>query len=399
MCVFFAAVSLLPHRPSPLKFEDGDCRQQQLLAAQLTVGGDQALQQIKQFGFQVQDAAVDRRIAHDDYDGRYDPHVWMDPALWAFVVNAVRDALIAADPAGEAEYRAAAETHQADIAALGAYARGVLASVPADSRVLISAPGKDADKTIVYGVTHGTLSGDDVVVSNASCTTNCLTPVAKVLHDSFGINRGFMTTIHSYTGDQPTLDTMHKDLYRARAAALSMIPTSTGAAKAVGLVMPELNGKLDGVAIRVPTPNVSCVDLTVELNGDVPAVVHVSPSGVGLGDHRGKNRICNTARHSGHGGDKPLVCIGFCGPHHPPRRLCPGRALDQIAPGAQQGQLSHQPLQDAVKRSLCGVKHLRAVVICADDQINRAVLQMQPGAAGQKRGLRAHQPSSPSVQR
>ena len=137
------------------------------------------------------------------------------------------------------------------------------------SRVLISAPGKGVDKTIVYGVNHQALSGDDVIVSNASCTTNCLTPVAKVLHDTFGITRGFMTTVHSYTGDQPTLDTMHSDLYRARAAALSMIPTSTGAAKAVGLVMPELNGKLDGVAIRVPTPNVSCVDLTVELGRDV----------------------------------------------------------------------------------------------------------------------------------
>ena len=137
----------------------------------------------------------------------------------------------------------------------------------------------------------------------------------------------------------------------------------------------------------------------VKMNGDVPAVVHVSPSGVGLGDHRGKNRICNTARHSGHGGDKPLVCIGLCGPHHTAGGLCLSRALDQISPGAQQGQLIHQPLQDAVKRSLCGVKHLRAVVICADDQINRAVLQMQPGAAGQWRGLRAHQPSSPSVQR
>ena len=137
------------------------------------------------------------------------------------------------------------------------------------SRVLISAPGKGVDKAIVYGVNHQALSGDDVIVSNASCTTNCLTPVAKVLHDTFGITRGFMTTVHSYTGDQPTLDTMHSDLYRARAAALSMIPTSTGAAKAVGLVMPELNGKLDGVAIRVPTPNVSCVDLTVELGRDV----------------------------------------------------------------------------------------------------------------------------------
>ena len=131
-------------------------------------------------------------------------------------------------------------------------------------RVLISAPGTDADATIVYGVNHDTLTADDIIVSNASCTTNCLSPVAKVLNDAIGINKGFMTTIHSYTGDQPTLDTMHKDLYRARAAALSMIPTSTGAAKAVGLVLPELKGKLDGVAIRVPTPNVSVVDLTFE---------------------------------------------------------------------------------------------------------------------------------------
>ena len=131
-------------------------------------------------------------------------------------------------------------------------------------RVLISAPGDNADKTIVFGVNHGTLTKDDLVVSNASCTTNCLSPVAKVLNDSIGIVKGFMTTIHSYTGDQPTLDTMHKDLYRARAASLSMIPTSTGAAKAVGLVLPELKGKLDGVAIRVPTPNVSVVDLVFE---------------------------------------------------------------------------------------------------------------------------------------
>jgi glyceraldehyde 3-phosphate dehydrogenase len=131
-------------------------------------------------------------------------------------------------------------------------------------RVLISAPGDGADKTIVFGVNHDTLTKDDIVVSNASCTTNCLAPVAKVLNDEIGIVKGFMTTIHSYTGDQPTLDTMHKDLYRARAAALNMIPTSTGAAKAVGLVLPELKGKLDGVAIRVPTPNVSVVDLTFE---------------------------------------------------------------------------------------------------------------------------------------
>ena len=132
------------------------------------------------------------------------------------------------------------------------------------SRVLISAPGANADKTIVFGVNDDVLTKDDIVVSNASCTTNCLAPAAKVLNDAIGIKRGFMTTIHSYTGDQPTLDTMHKDLYRARAAAMSMIPTSTGAAKAVGLVLPELNGKLDGVAIRVPTPNVSVVDLTFE---------------------------------------------------------------------------------------------------------------------------------------
>ena len=131
-------------------------------------------------------------------------------------------------------------------------------------RVLISAPGEGADKTIVYGVNHATLTAADIVVSNASCTTNCLAPVAQVLNDAIGIKRGFMTTIHSYTGDQPTLDTMHRDLYRARAAALSMIPTSTGAAKAVGLVLPELKGKLDGVAIRVPTPNVSAVDLVFE---------------------------------------------------------------------------------------------------------------------------------------
>jgi glyceraldehyde 3-phosphate dehydrogenase len=127
-------------------------------------------------------------------------------------------------------------------------------------RVLVSAPADNADLTVVYGVNHDKLTKDHLVVSNASCTTNCLAPVAKVLHDLVGIDKGFMTTIHAYTGDQPTLDTLHKDLYRARAAALSMIPTSTGAAKAVGLVLPELNGKLDGTAIRVPTPNVSVVD-------------------------------------------------------------------------------------------------------------------------------------------
>jgi len=128
-------------------------------------------------------------------------------------------------------------------------------------RVLVSAPASGADKTVVYGVNHDSLTSDHLVVSNASCTTNCLAPVAMVLNEKFGIKTGYMTTIHSYTGDQPSLDTMHKDLYRARAAALSMIPTSTGAAKAVALVLPDLEGKMDGAAIRVPTPNVSCVDL------------------------------------------------------------------------------------------------------------------------------------------
>ncbi len=129
-------------------------------------------------------------------------------------------------------------------------------------KVLISAPSVGADNTIVYGVNHDELTSEDLVVSNASCTTNCLAPVAKVLDDAFGIKTGYMTTVHSYTGDQPTLDTMHSDLYRARGAATSMIPTSTGAARAVGLVLPHLKGKLDGSAIRVPTPNVSVIDLT-----------------------------------------------------------------------------------------------------------------------------------------
>jgi glyceraldehyde 3-phosphate dehydrogenase len=128
-------------------------------------------------------------------------------------------------------------------------------------RVIISAPSEGADLTVVYGVNHSKLTKEHLVISNASCTTNCLAPVVKVLNDAIGVDHGFMTTIHSYTGDQPTLDTLHKDLYRARAAALSMIPTTTGAAKAVGLVLPELKGKLDGSAIRVPTPNVSVVDL------------------------------------------------------------------------------------------------------------------------------------------
>jgi glyceraldehyde 3-phosphate dehydrogenase len=131
-------------------------------------------------------------------------------------------------------------------------------------RVLISAPGENADKTIVYGVNDATLTADDVIVSNGSCTTNALAPVAKVLNDLFGIERGYMTTVHAYTNDQPSLDQIHKDLYRGRGAAQSMIPTSTGAAKALGLVLPELKGKLDGSSIRVPTANVSVVDLVVE---------------------------------------------------------------------------------------------------------------------------------------
>ena len=132
-------------------------------------------------------------------------------------------------------------------------------------KVLISAPGDNVDATIVYGVNHNTLTKDMTVISNASCTTNCLTPVAKVLHDTWGIERGYMLTIHAYTSDQMLQDGLHKDLHRARAANLSMIPTSTGAARAVGLVMPDLKGKLDGSSMRVPTPNVSVVSLDVVL--------------------------------------------------------------------------------------------------------------------------------------
>ena len=138
-------------------------------------------------------------------------------------------------------------------------------------KVLLSAPGKNVDKTIVYGVNHNSLVTDDKMVSNGSCTTNCLAPLAKVLDEGIGIEHGIMTTIHAYTGDQPTLDRRHNDLYRARAAAMSMIPTSTGAAKALGEVLPNLKGRLDGSAIRVPTPNVSAVDLTFRAARDVTA--------------------------------------------------------------------------------------------------------------------------------
>jgi glyceraldehyde 3-phosphate dehydrogenase len=137
-------------------------------------------------------------------------------------------------------------------------------------RVMISAPAKNVDLTVVYGINHEQYDpAKHTVVSNASCTTNCLAPVAKVLHDTFGIEQGLMTTIHSYTNDQSLLDAPHKDLRRARAGALSMIPTTTGAAKAVGLVIPELNGKLNGISIRVPTPNVSLVDLVVNTKKDI----------------------------------------------------------------------------------------------------------------------------------
>jgi len=136
-------------------------------------------------------------------------------------------------------------------------------------KVLISAPASNVDRTVVYGVNHRDLLNSETMVSNGSCTTNCLAPLAKVLNDTIGIERGIMTTIHSYTGDQPTLDRRHKDLYRARAAAMAMIPTSTGAAKALGEVLPELSGKLDGTSMRVPTPNVSAVDLTFEASRDV----------------------------------------------------------------------------------------------------------------------------------
>ena len=181
--------------------------------------------------------------------------------------------------------------------------------------VLISAPGGSDVKTIVYGVNHDTLNGDDKIVSNASCTTNCLSPVAHVLQNNFGIERGYMTTIHAYTGDQPTLDTMHKDLYRARAAATSMIPTSTGAAKAVGLVLPALAGKLDGSAIRVPTPNVSVVDLKFIPSKDV-SVDDINNAIIKAADNELKGILGYT--------DEPLVSQDF---NHDPRSSI--FALDQ----------------------------------------------------------------------
>ena len=169
-------------------------------------------------------------------------------------------------------------------------------------RVLLSAPGKNVDKTIVYGVNDDQLTASDRMISNGSCTTNCLSPVAKVLNDTVGIKRGYMTTVHSYTGDQPTLDRMHKDLYRGRAAAMSMIPTSTGAAKAVGLVLPELKGKLDGSAIRVPTPNVSMIDLVFDA-GKPTTVEEVNTAIKAAADGPMKGVLGYT--------DKPLVSADF----------------------------------------------------------------------------------------
>ncbi len=189
------------------------------------------------------------------------------------------------------------------------------------SRVLVSAPSSGADNTIVWKVNDTTLKSDQLVVSCGSCTTNCLAPVAKVLDEAFGIVTGFMTTIHSYTGDQPTLDTMHKDLYRARAAALSMIPTSTGAAKALGLVLPGLKGKLDGSSIRVPTPNVSCVDLTFVADRAV-TVEAINAAIVAAADGPMKGVLAYT--------DEPLVSTDFN--HNPASSTF---ALDQtkVLPG------------------------------------------------------------------
>lgn len=170
-------------------------------------------------------------------------------------------------------------------------------------RVLISAPGEQSDLTVVYGINEDKLTGDHLIVSNASCTTNCLAPVAKVIHDAVGIEKGFMTTVHSYTGDQRTLDSTHKDPYRARAACVSMIPTSTGAARAVGHVLPELAGRIDGVAIRVPTPNVSMIDLkvTTSRTTSVEDINHAISQAAASDRLRGI--LCIT--------DEPLVSIDF----------------------------------------------------------------------------------------
>ncbi|MCK8783781.1 type I glyceraldehyde-3-phosphate dehydrogenase [Roseomonas sp. NAR14] len=190
-------------------------------------------------------------------------------------------------------------------------------------KVLISAPGEEADATIVYGVNHKSLTREMQVVSNASCTTNCLAPVAKVLHEKFGILRGYMVTIHAYTGDQNTVDTLHKDLHRARAAAVSAIPTSTGAAKAVGLVLPELKGKLDGTAIRIPTPNVSLISLDVNLKaeGVTKEAVNAAMKEASEGELKGILGY-NTA---------PLVSVDF---NHDPHSSTFDASQTQVVDGA-----------------------------------------------------------------
>ena len=201
-------------------------------------------------------------LRYDSVHGRFPGQVttgddWMDVGLGRMQVTAIRN------PA-ELPHKALGVDIALECTGIFTTKEKAAAHLQAGARrVLVSAPCDGADKTIVFGVNQDTLSTADTDVSNASCTTNCLAPVAKVLHDLCGIERGYMTTIHSYTNDQPSLDQLHKDLYRARAAAVSMIPTSTGAAKAVGLVLPELKGKLDGSSIRVPTPNVSVVDLKI----------------------------------------------------------------------------------------------------------------------------------------
>ncbi|NMM42953.1 type I glyceraldehyde-3-phosphate dehydrogenase [Rhodospirillaceae bacterium KN72] len=199
-------------------------------------------------------------LKYDTVHGRFPHDVttgddWMDAGAGKIKVTAIRNP--AELPWGELGIDIALEC-------TGIFASKDKASAHLTAgakRVLVSAPCTEADNTIVYGVNHNTLTADQLVVSNASCTTNCLAPVAAVLHKTVGIERGYMSTIHAYTGDQQTVDTLHKDLRRARAAAQNIIPTSTGAAKAVGLVLPELKGKLDGTAIRVPTANVSLIDL------------------------------------------------------------------------------------------------------------------------------------------
>lgn len=189
------------------------------------------------------------------------------------------------------------------------------------ARVLVSAPASGVDRTIVYGVNHDKLTGADRIVSNASCTTNCLSPVAMVLDRAVGIVKGYMTTVHSYTGDQPTLDTMHKDLYRARAASLAMIPTTTGAARAVAEVLPALKGRLDGSAIRVPTPNVSVVDLKFLASRDcTPAEINAAIAQAAAGPLRG------VLLYS----DAPLVSVDF---NHNPHSSCFAAAQTQVTGG------------------------------------------------------------------